>query len=154
MQHHDSAPPRSSAASPPKRIRRDGWTVDRQVKFIIALNKTRSVTRAAAAAGMSRESAYRLRERPGHSDFARAWDAAVANKGHKLSPESHNRGRPVAPDSSREGHERHASGGFAQNRPARPLRGPAPGFADGPNRAWTEAPGPLIVTGQGRGAGL
>ena len=75
MQYPNSAPPRSSTASPSRRIRRDGWTTDRQVKFIIALHKTRSVARAAAAAGMSRESAYRLRDRPGHSDFARAWDA-------------------------------------------------------------------------------
>jgi hypothetical protein len=64
------------------RIRRDGWTIDRQVKFICALHKTRSVTRAAESVGMSRESAHRLRVRPGHADFARAWDIAVAPKGH------------------------------------------------------------------------
>jgi len=142
MRTHDSAPPRSSSPAPsrrirsacPERCRRDGWTTDRQVKFIIALNKTRSVTRAAAAAGMSRESAYRLRDRPGHADFARAWGAAVANKGHMAAAESHTRARPVTLDSSREGHESHVRGGFAQNRPARPLRAPPTGFWTGPNR--------------------
>jgi hypothetical protein len=123
MQHHSTPP-----GSPTRRIRKDGWTTDRQVKFIIALNKSRSVTRAAAAAGMSRESAYRLRERPGHSDFARAWDAAVASKGHNSPPESHSRARPATLDSPREGHESHARAGFAQNRPTRPLRGPPAGF--------------------------
>jgi len=134
MRTPHSVPPRSSTASPSRRIRRDGWTTDRQVKFIIALNKTRSVTRAAAAAGMSRESAYRLRDRPGHADFARAWDAAVANKGHKSEAESHARARPAALDSSREGHESHVRGGFAQNRPTRPLHPPPTGFWTGPNR--------------------
>ena len=119
MHDNDSAPP-----SPPhKRIRRDGWTVDRQVKFIMALNKTGSVTHAAVAAGMSRESAYRLRRRPGRQDFARAWDAAVARKGHTPAFESHTRARPAAAFSSRESHEGHASGGFARQCPSRPLRG-------------------------------
>jgi hypothetical protein len=134
MRTHQSTPPSSSPASPACRIRKDGWTTDRQVKFIIALNKTRSVTRAAAAAGMSRESAYRLRDRPGHSDFARAWDAAVASKGHKLSAESHTRAQPAALNSPREGHESHAFAGFAQNRPTRPLRAPPAGFPGGANR--------------------
>jgi len=134
MSTPNSAPPSPSPGSAPRRIRRDGWTTDRQVKFIVALNKTRSVTRAAAAAGMSRESAYRLRDRPGHLDFARAWDAAVANKGHKLSAESHTRAPAVASHSSREGHESHAFAEFAQNRPARPLRAPAAPFSGGPHR--------------------
>jgi hypothetical protein len=140
MQNPNSAPPHPSTASPSRRVRKDGWTTDRQVKFIIALNKTRSVTRAAAAAGMSRESAYRLRDRPGHADFARAWDAAVANEGHKLSAESHTRGRPVTLDSSREGHEGHARGGFAQVRPTRQLRPPFAGFPGRVGRGWWAAP--------------
>jgi hypothetical protein len=149
MRTPNSTPPRSSTASPSRRIRRacpeqcrrDGWTTDRQVKFIIALNKTRSVTRAAAAAGMSRESAYRLRDRPGHADFAGAWDAAVANKGHKSKseshkspPESHTRARPAAFDFPRESHESHAFGRFPQNRPTRPLRAPPAGFPGRPHR--------------------
>jgi hypothetical protein len=129
MRTPNSDPPRSSTTSPARRIRKDGWTTDRQVKFIIALNKTRSVTRAAAAAGMSRESAYRLRDRPGHSDFARAWDAAVADKGHKPEAESHTRARPVTLDPSREGHESHAAARFAYLCQMRQLRRAQPAVA-------------------------
>ena len=59
------------------RPRHDGWTRDRQVAFIIALHRTRNVSRAAAAAGMSRESAYRFRARPSGAEFASAWDRAL-----------------------------------------------------------------------------
>jgi hypothetical protein len=121
MRTHDSAPPSSSTASPRRRIRRDGWMIDRQVKFAIALNRTGSVTKAAAAAGMSRESAYRLRRRPGHGDFARTWDAAVARKGHKSAAETHTRARLPAGRSSREDHEGHADGRFPLQRPSCPL---------------------------------
>jgi hypothetical protein len=129
MQNHESAPPSRS-----RRIRRDGWTTDRQVKFIIALNKTRSVTRAAAVAGMSRESAYRLRDRAGHADFARAWDAAAARKGHKSPAKSHTRARPVTLDSSREGHESHATGRFPKLCQPRQFRAAPAGFPGRPNR--------------------
>ena len=44
------------------RVRRDGWTPERQLRFLDVLGRTRSVTKAARAAGMSRESAYRLSE--------------------------------------------------------------------------------------------
>lgn len=57
--------------------RRDGWTPARQVAFLSTLTRTRSVTRAARAAGMSREGAYRLRRREPHGLFAAAWDSAV-----------------------------------------------------------------------------
>jgi hypothetical protein len=73
----------SAADSPqPPKIRRDGWTPERQLRFLDALTRTRSVTRAARAAGMSRESAYRLRRRKDGSLFAAAWDRAL--EGHKL----------------------------------------------------------------------
>ena len=49
----------------PVRSRRDGWTVERQRAFMAALHATRSVSKAARAVGMSRETAYRLRERRG-----------------------------------------------------------------------------------------
>jgi hypothetical protein len=62
----------------PRRSRRDGWTVGRQRAFIAALARTRCVGRAAAAAGMSRESAYRLRRRKGAESFAAAWDSILA----------------------------------------------------------------------------
>lgn len=57
--------------------RRDGWTPLRQARFIGMLAQTRSVSAAAEAAGMGRESAYRLRRRPGAAGFAAAWDAAL-----------------------------------------------------------------------------
>ena len=62
------------------------WTPERQLRFLEAIARMRSVKHAAAAAGMSRESAYRLRAR---SDglFALLWDRAMestatAGQGH------------------------------------------------------------------------
>jgi hypothetical protein len=66
----------------PNKIRRDGWTAERQLRFLDTLVRIRSVTRAARAAGMSRESAYRLRARKDGALFAAAWDRAL--EGHKL----------------------------------------------------------------------
>jgi hypothetical protein len=50
---------------PKPSIRRDGWTAER------------SVAGAAASAGMSREGAYRLRNRMEGSLFALLWDRAL-----------------------------------------------------------------------------
>jgi hypothetical protein len=59
--------------------RHDGWTPERQLLFIVALAKCRSVGTAAASVGMSRKSAYALLDRAGaESGFARAWRAARA----------------------------------------------------------------------------
>ncbi|HEY0622217.1 hypothetical protein [Sphingomonas sp.] len=57
--------------------RRDGWTPRRQRDFIIALALAGTVQRAAKAVGMSRQSAYALRERPDAASFAAAWDMAL-----------------------------------------------------------------------------
>jgi molybdenum-dependent DNA-binding transcriptional regulator ModE len=57
--------------------RRDGWTPERQLRFLDALARSRSVTQAARAAGMTRESAYRLRKRRDGALFAAAWDRAM-----------------------------------------------------------------------------
>jgi hypothetical protein len=78
--------PTSPAATPnvpaftpvPVRARCDGWTEERQRVFIAALARTGCVGRAAAAAGMSRESSYRLRRRKGADSFAAAWDSILA----------------------------------------------------------------------------
>ena len=64
----------------PVRHRRDGWTPERQRTFIAALARDLCVDRAAAAAGMSRESAYRLRRHPGAESFADAWNHILAGK--------------------------------------------------------------------------
>jgi len=54
----------------------DGWTIDRQLRFLATLAQTRSITKAARDVGMSRESAYRLRDRA--ELFAALWDRALA----------------------------------------------------------------------------
>ncbi len=81
------APSRSACT---EQCRKDGWTPARQLAFLNILARTRSVTRAAAAAGMSRESAYRLRRRPTAALFAAAWDRAleepVSSQSRGLSP--------------------------------------------------------------------
>jgi hypothetical protein len=70
--------PRLPAFAPvPVRCRADGWTPVRQAEFIGKLAETGSVSAAAEFAGMARETAYRLRGKPGAGEFARAWDAAV-----------------------------------------------------------------------------
>src|SRR4051812_17976482 len=58
--------------------RRDGWTAERQLGFLDALAATRSITRAAASVGMSRESAYRLCNRGDGTLFALLWDRVLA----------------------------------------------------------------------------
>jgi hypothetical protein len=64
-----------------RRPRYDGWTEEKQRRFVETLADTGLVNLAAKAVGMSRESAYRLR-RSAHGDaFARAWDAARHHAG-------------------------------------------------------------------------
>lgn len=73
------SPPAVPAFTPvPIRARKDGWTEERQRTFIRVLAETRCIGAAASAAGMSRESAYRLRRRKGAESFARAWDSILA----------------------------------------------------------------------------
>ena len=61
----------------PERSRRDGWTPDRQLDFLDMLARTGSVTKSARAAGMSRESAYRLRRRDPRGLFSLGWARAM-----------------------------------------------------------------------------
>ena len=77
-----SARPRARRTIPafhpvPVGARKDGWTAQRQAAFIGWLAQTRSVLAAARKVSMGRESAYRLRKRPGAAGFAAAWDAAL-----------------------------------------------------------------------------
>ena len=85
----------SRKSSPP--VRRDGWTAERQLAFLHALARTRSVVRAAAAAGMSRESAYRLRTRPAGALFAAAWDRTLAQRSQMARTRASQR-RPLRPE--------------------------------------------------------
>ncbi|WP_301750422.1 hypothetical protein [uncultured Erythrobacter sp.] len=57
-------------------IRHDGWTTQRQVTFLDALAASHSVSEAARAVGMSRQSAYALRARLKGEPFDLAWTAA------------------------------------------------------------------------------
>ena len=61
----------------PVKPRRDGWTAAMQRRFIEVLAETGIVRRAAAAVGMSEESAHRLARRPDAQTFCDAWDAAL-----------------------------------------------------------------------------
>lgn len=71
----------ASRQPPIARPRHDGWSGEKRLAFIVTLRRTRNVTRAAAAAGMSRESAYRLRARPSAAEFAAAWGPCAAPRG-------------------------------------------------------------------------
>jgi hypothetical protein len=74
-----------------RRRRVDGWTADRQTKFLQALAETGSVTQAAEFAYISPRSAYRLRAHPAGKAFARAWDAALAMAAQKLTALAYDR---------------------------------------------------------------
>jgi hypothetical protein len=75
------------------RIRKDGWTPERQLRFLDALVQTRNVVKAAALAGMSRESAYRLRERREGALFGLLWDRALAPEPYEVHSEPMTDGR-------------------------------------------------------------
>ena len=61
----------------PMRSCRDGWTPDRQAAFIGYLAETGSVCEAAQRVGLTRQTAYRLRNHAWAEGFAAAWDAAL-----------------------------------------------------------------------------
>jgi hypothetical protein len=60
----------------PLRARRDGWTVARQRRYVLALAVTGHGGRAAALVGMTAQSACALRRRPGAESFTRACETA------------------------------------------------------------------------------
>src|SRR6056297_3292124 len=62
---------------PRKCNRHDGWTVERQQRFIEALADTGSVVSACKAVDMTNVGAYHLRRQPGAESFRKAWDKAV-----------------------------------------------------------------------------
>lgn len=64
-----------------RKPRLDGWTEEKQRRFIETLADTGLVNVAARAVGMSRVSAYELRRSPHGAPFARAWDAARLHAG-------------------------------------------------------------------------
>jgi hypothetical protein len=75
-------------APPQPDVRHDGWTAQRQRQFCETLAECGMVEKAAAAAGMSRESAYKLRRRSAGKSFALAWDAALLLARQRLIDEA------------------------------------------------------------------
>lgn len=73
----DCLPEYSFIPVPTRSSRHDGWSADRQRRFIAALAAMGSVAHAARAVGMGVTSAYNLRRRAGAESFAAAWDAAL-----------------------------------------------------------------------------
>lgn len=67
-----------------RRPRHDGWTEEKQRRFIETLADTGVVGLAAKQVGLTRESAYKLRRSPHAAAFARAWDAARHHAGGTL----------------------------------------------------------------------
>lgn len=64
-------------APAPSAARHDGWSPERQRRFVIALRAFGNVATAARAVSASATGAYRLRKRPGAEGFAAAWDNAL-----------------------------------------------------------------------------
>jgi len=58
--------------------RHDGWTENRQRRFIEALSVTGSVKAAAHRVNMTPEGAYLLRRHPEAGEFRKAWEAALS----------------------------------------------------------------------------
>ena len=71
----------------PLRARADGWTPERQARFIGLLAETGSVAEAARRVGMGRESAWRLRRHAEAGSFAHAWDTIVALRRSERLPQ-------------------------------------------------------------------
>jgi hypothetical protein len=69
----------------PTRNRHSGWTAERQRRFIERLSLTGSVGESSAVAGVSSQSAYRLRNKAGAESFACAWDAAQSLAATRLA---------------------------------------------------------------------
>lgn len=67
-----------------RRPRSDGWSDAKQRSFIETLADMGSVADAAREIRMSVTSCYRLRRAPGAENFARAWDAAIAQGADRL----------------------------------------------------------------------
>lgn len=85
----------TTGADEERPTRHDGWSRARKARFLDRLAACGNVRTASKAAGMSRDSAYRLRRRD--AAFARGWDAALL-----LSVP---RGRDVLADKATEGIE-------------------------------------------------
>jgi len=75
--NEDTNEPPSSLPATTFAIRHDGWTVERQTRFLTALAACGCVREACAVVGMTYGSAYKLRSRASAKSFRLAWDAAL-----------------------------------------------------------------------------
>jgi hypothetical protein len=119
------------------RARHDGWTQERQRRFVAALAFTGETGKAAALAGMTAHSAARLRRRPDGASFANACrEASDFAKRLRRARAAAARGaaevakRPERPEGSRSFSPR-GSSPTASTEPSgarkRPFRGHPPG---------------------------
>jgi len=72
-----SLPPFLRFGPVPLRAQHNGFGPQQQLRFIVALARGAGVNEAARSVGMTRQSAYRVRRRPGAESFAAAWDEAL-----------------------------------------------------------------------------
>jgi hypothetical protein len=82
-----SAPSPQLPARPPL-ARHDGWTADKQRNFCQILAECGSVEHAAMCVGMTRQTAYRFRNRASGRAFSMGWDAALLLARQKLIDEA------------------------------------------------------------------
>lgn len=75
----------------PLRARRDGWTPERQRRFIMFLRGGASPSVAARTVGKSKQTAYALRARTEAASFRAAWDRAVGQARHDAVSRSRER---------------------------------------------------------------
>ena len=74
---HDPVPAALLDFTPvPVRYRRDGWTPERQRRYVAALFETGHGGKAAHTVGMTEQGVARLRRRPDAASFAAACEAA------------------------------------------------------------------------------
>lgn len=82
---HGWQPDHLQAPAPTKKVRRSEWDRQKMVLFLRELAATQCVSQAARAVGMSRTSAYRLRNRMQHTPFALGWEVALEMCLHQLA---------------------------------------------------------------------
>jgi hypothetical protein len=71
----------------PDAQRYDGWTPEKQKRFLTALARGHNVTKACAIVGMSRQTAYALRDSARGAAFALGWKAAQLRARDSLADE-------------------------------------------------------------------
>lgn len=84
-QHRPSPEGVGEVVAPPRPERHNQWTRAKMVAFLRELAATQSVAAAARAVGMSRTSAYNLRNRLAGQPFALGWEVALECGMHALA---------------------------------------------------------------------